>query len=234
MKSAFFGLALLLPLACSIGSAGLSLSLGSEPFIADGTSQRLVTVCNTSDEPAANVSATLHASSGSWARASGADSQSIEVQLTSGAKCTDEVWLPPTQAGPARFEVQVGDTVEIRQNVTLLPAVVDDIAIRAAPARLSTSGSSSIEISIGFTTASGGEASEGTLVDVKVLESEPPDTATLEDGPIVVGKKDSLTLTAAPGTTGVRLQAKLKGSSGAVQTCRVLTQLGISTALSCG
>jgi hypothetical protein len=232
MKAMLVGFAAF-PLACSIGSAGLTLSVGSDPLIADGTSARAITVCNSSDEPAASVTATLRASSGSWARATGSDKQQIEVQLTSGAKCADEVWLPPTQPGPTRFEVQVGDTVQIREDATLIAATVDQIAVQASPPTLSTSGSSSIAISVGFTTASGGEPSDGTVVNLRLLDSDPLGAAALDDGPIVVGKKETLTLIAAEGTSSVRLQATLKDSTPVIQDCRVLSPLGAKPTLKC-
>ena len=232
MRAVLCGLALL-QLSCSVGSSGLSLSAGDRPLVADGTSERAITVCNTSDEPAGQVTVTLRASCGSWARATGSDPRSIEVQLTSGATCVDEVWIPPTRPGAARFEAQVGDTVWIRENVEVVAARVEAIAIRAAPPVMSDTGTSSVGISIGFTTESGGDASEGTVVALKLIDSDPRGAAALDDGPIVVGKKDSLTLIAAEGTNSVQLQAQLRGSDDEVRDCRVISPLGTPATLAC-
>lgn len=217
---------LALPLACSIGTSKLTLSLGNEPLVADGTTTRTITVCNESDEPASNVTATLHASTGSWQGGKAADPQSIDLALTAESRCATAEWVPPTQVGSVSFEAAVAGAVLARESARVSEARVESLALRSG--LLSATDASSLSLSIDFTTATGGEVTAGTIVSLHLASSTPVGQAYLSDSSIIVGKRDTVTLFAAAGTTSVNVEAWLK-SNASVKDCKIISVTSVAT-----
>jgi hypothetical protein len=214
-----------LPLACTVGASSLELDLGSTPLVADGSSVRTIKVRNTSNEPISSAIVTLHASSGSWQGGKATDPTSVEVTLTSASTEASASWSPPARPGPVEFSAALGGAVIDRQEATLVAAEVETIELQSA--LLSTTDVSSVSLGVDFTTASGGDVSEGTIVTLRVADSDPPGQSYLSSSSIVAGKRDNVSLFSAAGTRSVRIEATLKANSKVVD-CKTISPTGIA------
>ena len=216
--------AALIASACTIGSSKLTLSVGSEPLVADGTTPRSITVCNESTDPASSVTATLHATSGTWLAAKSTDPTSADLTLSSAAPCASGSWIPPTRKGPVDFWVEVGGTIIARQEASTVAATIKQLELGAG--LLSATDVSSVPLMVDFATDTGGQATEGTQVTLKVLSSDPAGQGYLSSGSLIVGKRDSVTLSTSAGTKSVRVQARLTTDS-SVLDCKEISQTNV-------
>lgn len=212
---------------CTVDDAGLELVLRTTPpFQADGQSAIEVEVCNTAPEPASKVTVLLSATQGKWLRAPSDKPRDLTIDLSPVAPCVIERWIPTTAPGAVRFEAKVGDAVLARVDSETTAAKIVAIAILADPVVLSSESNSSVTIRADLTTENGGKPSDGTRVQVRLAETDPIGAASIGDGPIVLGTKDSLTLSAAKGTRAVKLIATVQSDGEVLEACRVLRPLG--------
>lgn len=215
----------LIPLSCAdVGESKLSLTVEPARLVADGQSGASVRVCNDSSEPA-DVTATLRASVGAWDGAPESETRSIDLALTGDAPCDTAIWLPPSRTGQVRFEVEVGGVVRVRDSRSLVKAEVSEVEIQGA--LLSEEAVSAIELTADITTATGGDATQGTIVELRV-ESEPKGMAYVSNDSIIVGKRDRVMLYAPAGTESVQVRAVVVGAED-VTACRQFSTTSIQS-----
>ncbi|MFO0722818.1 MAG: hypothetical protein U1E65_03465 [Myxococcota bacterium] len=204
-----------------MGESQLALEVLNEgDLVADGTTAVQVRVCNVSGVPRDKVTVTLLSNLGHWEESTSDAKRDVETILTASSTCATERWIPPTSPGLVRFEARVDGALERREERMLRPATIGGIHIHAEPAAL---GQGTVHLSIDFQVAGGGKPSDGTRLQIQLVEAAPAGTALLGDGPIIVGAQDSIDLTTAEEAKAVRIEAEYPGLP---RTCRVLLKLG--------
>lgn len=206
---------------CQLGESKLALEVLDEgDLVADGTTAVNVRVCNVSGVPRDKVTVTLLTSLGRWQESTSDAKRDVDTVLTESSTCATEQWIPPTSPGLVRFEARVDGALEKREERMLRPATISGLHIHAEPVAL---GQGTVHLSIDFQVPGGGKPSDGTKIQIQLVEAAPGGTALLGDGPITVGAQDSIDLATADETKAVRVEAEYPGVA---RTCRVLLSLG--------
>lgn len=233
ISGALASVVLAAPWACKLGDVGLTMAIADGPIAADGRTAHPVTVCNTSDEPAAKVSVTLVASTGAWEHAASDEKDSLTFELGDGpeTRCRTEPWIPPRDLGSVRFDAKVGSDVLDTLDRDLVMAAVTGLALRVTPNVLPGDAGITLKVGVDIATGGNGLPTNGTRVDVRVDGSDPVGIAAVADGPIIVGTRDSLDLVVASGARSIKLAAALDGADPPATTCRVVTALGSAPTL---
>jgi hypothetical protein len=117
----------------------------------------------------------------------------------------------------------------------LIVARVTQLAIRVDPNVLPAATGATLGVGVDITTEGGGDATNGTKVQINIEASDPLGIAAIEDGPIIVGSRETVNLLVAAAAKSIKLTATYDDRAGArVEACRIVTGLGgASTAGAC-